>query len=132
VGAVDDPAGPQDHGSRPGGRLKGLAGPLDHPGTAAVLVAVGGVDQGEQDDGVHPGQGTGEGGVARPGLDELELGTEQRRLVPGQAEHPLDPGVVLKGQGQLPGRRVQRPDQRDGSCCQDLHLFSTPSPKATH
>jgi hypothetical protein len=26
---------------------------------------------------------------------------------------------------------VQRPDQRDGSC-QGLHLFSMPSPQATH
>ena len=56
--------------------------------------------------------------VARPGLDELELGAEQRRLVPGQAEHPLDPWVVLQRQGQLPGRRVQGADQRDGSSSQ--------------
>ena len=92
VGPVDDPAGPQHHRGRPGGGLQRAPGPVHHPGPAALLVAVGGVDQREQDHRVHPGQGPGEGGVAGPGRDELELGAQQRRLVARQPQHPPDPG----------------------------------------
>ena len=124
VGAVDDPARPQHHRGRPGGGLQGAPGPLQHPGPAPLLVAVGGVDQREQHHRVRPGQGPGEGRVAGADRDELELGAQQRRLVPRQPQHPLDPGVVLQGQRQLPGRRVQRPDQRN----RPSHQFHLSSP----
>ena len=91
VGAVDDPAGPQHHRGRPGGGLQRAPGPVDHPGPAALLVAVGGVDQREQDHGVHPGQGLGEGRVARPGLDELELGARAAAARAATAPAPARP-----------------------------------------